>query len=70
MTYALTPNKSIKENPIYWQMKFEKFTSEQFNLIYEFLEIAKSYEEFPEFLVNIEKGKERLKKFFEPILKK
>lgn len=68
-TYTLTPDKEIKENPGWWQERFENFTKEQFNLIYDFLDLAKSNEEFDEFITSIIRGKERLKEFVEPTLK-
>jgi len=67
--YTLTPDKSLKENPTCWQEKFENFTLEQFNLIYDFLDLAKENKEFESFITNIKRGKERLKEFIEPTLK-
>lgn len=68
--YTLTPDKDIKSRPTWWQEKFKYFTLEQFNLIYEFLELAVEVEEFAYHKTNIERGKQRLKEFVEPTLKR
>lgn len=69
-TYALTPGKEIKESPSWWRERFKHFTREQFELVYEYLDLARETEEFDNFVVAIERGKERLKKYIEPTLKK
>lgn len=68
--YTLTPNREIKINPIWWQERFKEFNLTEFNLIYEFLDLAEQHEEFIYHKTNIEKGKQRLKEFVELTLKK
>lgn len=65
--YTLVPDKKIKANPSYWIERFSRFTLEQLNVIYEFLDVAEETKEFDH--IKIERGKERLKIFVESTLK-
>jgi hypothetical protein len=69
--YAVTPDKkSIKNTSNYWQEKFKEFTLEQMNCIYEFLDLVREDENFERFIKEVETGKQNLKEFIEPLLKK
>jgi len=71
--YSVSPSKKdIKERLDFWQYKFEHFSLEQINVVYEFLDLVemKKDDYFHLLEKQIITGKEMLKKFIEPILKK
>ena len=69
--YALTPsNKSIKTELDYWQNKFSEFNLEQMSCIYEFLDFVRIDENFENFVNEVSTGRQNLKEFVEPKLKK
>lgn len=71
--YTLSPSKKdIKERLNFWQYRFEHFTLEQINLIYEFLDLVEMKKDdcFYSFEKQAVAGKKMLKEFIEPILKK
>jgi hypothetical protein len=69
--YAVAPsNKDIQSRCDYEQKRFENFTTEQMNCIYEFLDFAEADENFESFVDEIRKGRQNLKKFIDPNLRK
>jgi hypothetical protein len=69
--YAVTPdNKAVRERLEYWQERFEHFTFEQMNCIYEFLDLVRIDENFESLANEVATGRENLKEFIAPKSKK
>lgn len=69
--YEVTLTQESIENSFgWWQERFGNFTQEQINCIYEFLDFVSEDENFDVFYKYVETGKQNLKKFIEPILRK
>ena len=69
--YAIAPeNKSIKMGLAYWQERFANFTAEQLSCIYEFLDLVRIDENFANFVKIAAAGRQNLREFIEPNLKK
>lgn len=69
--YAVTPsNKDIKAATGYWQEKFAGFDREQFSCVDEFLGLVGIDENFQNLAKQVGNGRQNLKTFIEPIIRK
>lgn len=68
--YALSPTKNdLRESLEYWQVRFEDFTFEQLDCIYDFLDLVGDDENYEVFVGDVNGGRKRLKTYIEPIIK-
>ena len=69
--YALSPTKQdLRESLEYWQARFEDFTFEQLDCIYDFLDLIADDETHEDFAGDANGGRKRLKTYIEPIIRK
>ena len=61
--YALTPGKETESSAAYNRERFGRFTPEQMDAVYDFLDLARQDESFAGYHTSIERGKKRLMRY-------
>lgn len=70
--YAVAPSKKDMRETLseYWKSKFENFSFEQLNCIYDFLDLVGDDEGYKDFVGDVNGGRKTLKNYIEPIIRK